>query len=90
MSKCPSIARFISIGQLTLFACQSNKRKGSHNASNEADESYREGELGNIATGLFEEDDECYSRDKVLSLSELGEDNDILEGSSYGVITESL
>ena len=37
--------RLISTGQLTLFACQSNKRKGSHNASNGADESNREGEL---------------------------------------------
>ena len=34
---------------------------------------------------LFEEGDECYSQDEVLSLSELGEDTDIPEGSSKGV-----
>ena len=49
MLKCPSIARLISTGQLTSFACQSNERKGSHNASNGMDESNSEDELGDTS-----------------------------------------
>ena len=49
MFKCPSIARLISTGQITPFTWQSNERKGSHNASNGADESNREGELGDTS-----------------------------------------
>ena len=93
MSKCPSIARLVSTGQLTLFACQSKKRKGRRNASNGADESSREGELCDtlaIHASVFEGGGKCYSRDEVLSLNELGEDTDTLEHSSYGVITEFL
>ena len=63
MSKRPLIARLIPTGQLTLFDCQSKKRKGSHNTSDGADEGNREGELGDTLgdTCLFEECDKCYS-----------------------------